>query len=80
MYAVQAMCTGPIAALARCGLLLQTESSGLLVTTMSSAITAELIEMLFGMRTPVGRRNHVLDGSPGTHTWMGNFEDKKRAG
>jgi len=47
----------------RCGLLLQTKQRGLSVT-LSPAKTAEPIEMPFGLRTRVSRRNHVLDGSP----------------
>jgi len=40
------------------------------VTVVSAAKTAELIEMPFGLRTPVGSRNHVLDG--GQHPpWEG---------
>ena len=35
-----------------------------LVTFVSSAKTAELIEMLFGEMTQVGRWNHVLDPYP----------------
>jgi len=35
---------------------------GLLVTFVSPAKMAELIEMLFGGLTWVGPRNHVLDG------------------
>ena len=31
---------------------------------MSLAKTAKLIEILFGLWTPVGPRNHVLDGGP----------------
>jgi len=34
------------------------------VTLVSPATTAELIEMLFGLGTQVGPRNHVLDGNP----------------
>jgi len=45
--------------------LLQTEyrvrSVGLSVTTVSPAKAAELIEILFGMWTRVGPRNHVLN-------------------
>ena len=32
------------------------------VTVLSPVKTAESIEMLFGLRTQVGRRNHVSDG------------------
>jgi len=39
-------------------------SVGLSVTLVSPAKTAELIEMLFGLRTGVGPRNDVLDGGP----------------
>jgi len=53
----------------RCGLSLRTEyrglSVGLSVTLVSPAKTAEVIEMLFGLRTRVGPGNHVLDGGPG---------------
>jgi len=34
------------------------------VTLVSSAKTAKLIEMPFGLRTQVGSGNHVLDGGP----------------
>jgi len=34
------------------------------VTLLSPAKTAGPIEMPFGLRTQVGLRNHVLDGSP----------------
>jgi len=37
-------------------------SVGLSVTLVSPAKVAEAIEMPFGLRTRVGRRNHVLDG------------------
>ena len=37
-------------------------SVGLSVTLVSPAKTAELIEMLFWLRTRVGSGNHVLDG------------------
>jgi len=35
------------------------------VTIMSHAITAEPVEILFGLWTQVGQRNHVLSGGPG---------------
>jgi len=38
---------------------------------------AELIEMLFGMWTEVGPRNHVLDDGPDPHA-KGSFEGKWR--
>jgi len=43
---------------------------------MSHAKVAELVEMAFAVRTCVGQRNHVLDGSRTTHVKMqkGNFE------
>jgi len=44
------------------GLLLQTESVGLLVTFVSPVKTAEVIEMPFGELTHVGPRKHVLMG------------------
>jgi len=34
------------------------------VTLVSSAKTAKLIEMPFGLRPQVGSGNHVLDGGP----------------
>jgi len=56
---------GRLAALARCGLLLQTEQRGLsvclLVTIVSPAKAAEPIVMPFGMLTRVGQKNPVLD-------------------
>jgi len=44
------------------------------VTLVSPAKTAALIEMLFGLRTRVGPRNHVLDGGPDPPMQRGNFE------
>jgi len=38
-------------------------------TFLSPAVTAELIEMLFGMLTGVGPRNHGLDWSAGRSTF-----------
>ena len=40
---------------------------------MSPAKTAELIEMLFGLWTPVGHGNRVLDGGTDPHG-RGNLE------
>jgi len=40
---------------------------------MSCAKTAELIEMPFGLKTPVGPRNHVLEGVEIRHG-KGTFE------
>ena len=52
----------------RCRLLLQMEQRGLPVGLSvrigSPAKTAEPIEMLFGLWTWVGQRNHVFDGGP----------------
>ena len=42
------------------------------VTLVSPAKTAEPIEMPFGLRTPVGPGNHVLDGGPDP-PWEGQF-------
>jgi len=56
-------------------------SVGLSVTLMSSAktVTAELIEMPFGLRTLVGSGNHVLDGGgPNPSTGMDNFKGEGR--
>jgi len=39
-------------------------SVGLSVTEVSPAKIADLIEKPFGLWTPVGPRNHVLDGEP----------------
>jgi len=45
---------------------------------VSPTETAELIEMSFGLRTQVGPRNHVLDGSQ--HLMgRGNFEGEREA-
>jgi len=58
---------GVIAVLHGCSLLLQTEKSGLYVdrsvAIVSPAKMTELIEMPFGIWTPVRPRKHVLDGS-----------------
>jgi len=43
------------------------------VTLVSPAKTAKRIEMLFGLRTWVGTRNHVLDGGLDPHVGRGNF-------
>jgi len=39
---------------------------------------AELIEMLFGLWTRMGPRNHVLDGGPDFPMERGNFGGKGR--
>jgi len=44
-----------------------------LVTFVSPAITAKLIEMPVGGYTWVGPTNHLLDGDPDPSTRMGNF-------
>jgi len=46
---------------------------------VSPAKTAAPIEMPFGLRTPVGPRNHVLDGGPDTPMGRDNFEGKGRS-
>jgi len=59
---------GHIAVRCGCGVLSQMELYGLYVdlsvTVVSPAKTAEPIEMLFGLWTWVGSRNHVLAGDP----------------
>jgi len=45
------------------------------VTIVSPAKTAELIEMLFGLRTRLGPRKHVLDSGPPMQ--RGNFEGER---
>jgi len=45
----------------------------LLVTSVSPAKTAKLIEMPFGLWTWVGPRNHVLGGSQDPPRGRGNF-------
>jgi len=40
---------------------------------MSCAKTAELIQMLFGLRIRVGPRNHVLDGGYGSPNAKAQF-------
>jgi len=50
-------------------------SVGLSVTLVSPAKMAVPIEMLFGLRTRVGPRNHVLDGVQIPHG-KGQFEGK----
>jgi len=49
------------------------------VTLVNPAKTTEPIDMLFGLRTRVGRRNYVLDGGHRHHSPMGrgNFEGGK---
>ena len=42
------------------------------VTVVSHAKMNEPIEMPFGLRIRVGKRNHVLDGGPDLH-WNGHF-------
>ena len=44
------------------------------VTVVSPAKTAEPIEILFGLWTRVGPRNHVLDGGADAHMGRDNFE------
>jgi len=40
---------------------------------MTDAITAEPIEMPFGVWTGVSPRNHILSGDPGPLVWDGNI-------
>jgi len=49
-------------------------SLGLSVTVVGPAKMAEAIEMLFGLRTQVGPRDHVLDGRRDP-PWEGNLEE-----
>jgi len=44
------------------------------VTVVSPAKTAEPIDILFGLWTRVGPRNHVLDGGADVHMGRDNFE------
>jgi len=46
------------------------------VTLVSPAKSVEPIEMPFGLRTQVGQRNHVLDGSLDPPMERGNFEGR----
>jgi len=48
-------------------------SVGLSVIVTSPAKTAEKIEILFGLWTSVGLRNHVLNGGPDRPMQRGNF-------
>ena len=48
------------------------------VTLVSSAKTAEPIEMPFGLRTLVGPGNHLLDGGPDFPMGRDNFGGKGR--
>ena len=48
------------------------------VTVMNFAKPAELIEMPFGLWTPMGPRNHVLDGGPDHPMRRDNFEGNGR--
>jgi len=52
-------------------------SVSLSVTLVSPAKTAAPIEMPFGSRYRVGRRNHVLDGGPDPPIGRGNFEGEE---
>jgi len=66
-----------IAALARCGLLLQMEYRGLSVMTVSPAKTAEPIKMPFGMWTQVGPKKLCGVQLPQRerHVWGGWCQD-----
>jgi len=44
---------------------------------VSPAKTAEPIETPFGLRTPVGQENHMLDVGSDPHMGRGNFEGKR---
>ena len=68
----------------RCGLSLPYRRSRVVcrsvcrsVTTVSSAKTAELMEMPIGMWTQVGQRNRVSDGGLDPHMRRGNFEGRR---
>ena len=62
-------------------LLLPTEwrglSVGLSVTVLSPAQMAELMKMLFGFRTWMCPRKHLLDVGPNLPTGRGNFEERR---
>jgi len=47
-------------------------------TAVSSAKTAEPIEMPFGLWTRIGPRNHALDRGSDPHIERGNFGEKGR--
>ena len=64
---------GRIAAPVRYGLLLQTDSVGLSVMTVSPAKAAEPTVMPFGMLTQVGGRNHILFRGDDAPTISGTF-------
>ena len=49
-------------------------SVGRSVTLVNPAKTAAPVKMPFGLRSRVGPRNHVLDGSPHSPMGKGNFE------
>jgi len=44
---------------------------------VSPAKSAEAIEILFGLRTWVGQRNHVLHGGADLPVERGNFEGER---
>jgi len=48
------------------------------VTVLSPAKTSQLIEMLFGLRTLVGLRSHVLDGGTDPPMGRGNYKGEGR--
>jgi len=50
-----------------CGVVVVAWSVGLSVTLVSTAETAEPIEMSFGFWAQMGPRNHVLNGNPDPH-------------
>ena len=52
-------------------------SVGRSITVVSPAKTAQAIEMLFGSRTRLQPRNHVLDGSADPQMGRGNFEGRR---
>jgi len=52
---------------------------GLSVTVVNFAKPAELIEMPFRLWTPMGPRNHVLDGVQITPMRRDNFERERAA-
>jgi len=52
-------------------------SVSLSVTIVIRAKRAEPIEMPFGLRTPVGQENHVLDAGLDTSMGRGNFKERR---
>jgi len=74
MFAAQAFTRAVVRPHRKCWSVCLSVGRSVTLHVVSPAKLAQPIEMPFGLRTWVGPRNHILDGSPDPPIRMGNFE------